>query len=144
MACGAGRQGFPAGGSHGPFRIERAGDYERRAGRAHRHGDVRYPRSYFKRSRKSMKIRIHPSRKYQRGILEVDLAMAMLILTVAIMPLAFSFAREREVLHADYWRAVADEVVDGEMEILAAGDWKKFPDGANVYTVHSNAATNLP
>jgi hypothetical protein len=91
-----------------------------------------------------MKIRIHPSRKYQRGILEVDLAMAMLILAVAIMPLAFSFAREREVLHADYWRAVADEVVDGEMEILAAGDWKNFPDGASVYTMHSRAAANLP
>jgi hypothetical protein len=91
-----------------------------------------------------MKIQIHPSGKSQRGILEVDLAMAMLILTVAIMPLAFSFAREREVLHADYWRAVADEVVDGEMEILAAGAWKNFPDGSNVYTVHSRAAANLP
>lgn len=83
-------------------------------------------------------------RKSQRGILEVDLAMAMLILTVAIMPLAFSFAKEREVLRADYCRAVADEVVDGEMEILAAGDWKNFPDGSNVYTVHSRAAAKLP
>lgn len=91
-----------------------------------------------------MKTQIHPSARYQRGILEVDLAMAMLILTVAIMPLAFSFAKERDVLHTDYWRGVADEVVDGEMEILAAGDWKNFPDGTNVYTVHSRAAANLP
>jgi hypothetical protein len=91
-----------------------------------------------------MKIRTNSSGKFQRGILEVDLAMAMLILAVAIMPLAFSFAKERDVLRVDYFRAVADEVVDGEMEILAAGDWKNFPGGSNVYTVHSRAAANLP
>ncbi len=91
-----------------------------------------------------MKIKTHKSGKSRQGILEIDLAMAMLILSVAIMPLAFSFAKEREVLRVDYCRAVADEVVDGEMEILAAGDWKNFPDGSNVYTVHSRAETNLP
>jgi hypothetical protein len=91
-----------------------------------------------------MTIQIHPFGKSRRGILEIDLAMAMLILSVAIMPLAFSFVKEREVLRVDYCRAVADEVVDGEMEILAAGDWKNFPDGSNVYTVHSRAAVKLP
>ena len=30
------------------------------------------------------------------------------------------------------------------MEILAAGDWKNYPDGAQPYTVHSRAAANLP
>jgi hypothetical protein len=48
------------------------------------------------------------------------------------------------VLRTDYCRAVADEIVDGEMEILAAGDWKNFPDGEQSYTVHSRAAANLP
>jgi hypothetical protein len=90
-----------------------------------------------------MKIKTHFA-KSRQGVLEIDLAMAMLILTVAILPLAFSFAKEREVLRVDYCRAVVDEVVDGEMEILAAGDWKNFPDGSNVYTVHSRAETNLP
>lgn len=80
----------------------------------------------------------------QRGILILDLAMAMIILSTAILPLAFMFARERDVLRADYCRAVASEVVDGEMEVLAAGDWKNFPDGAQAYTVHSRAAANLP
>ena len=91
-----------------------------------------------------MKIKIHRPGKLQRGVLEIDLAMAMIILSVAIMPLAFSFAREREVLRADYCRSVADELVDGEMEILAAGDWKNFPDGSQVYTVHARAAASLP
>lgn len=91
-----------------------------------------------------MKITAHKIGKSRRGILEVDLAMAMLILAVAIIPLAFSFAKEREVLRVEYCRAVADEIVDGEVEILAAGDWKNFPDGEQSYTVHSRAAANLP
>jgi hypothetical protein len=80
----------------------------------------------------------------RRGILIVDLAVAMIILSAAILPLAFMFARERDVLRADYCRAVANEVVDGEMEVLVAGDWKNFPEGTQAYTVHSRAAANLP
>jgi len=74
----------------------------------------------------------------------VDAVVAMAILSMAIVPLGFSFARERRALRAEYFRAAADEIVDGETEILAAGDWKNFPDGAQAYTVHSRAAANLP
>jgi len=91
-----------------------------------------------------VKIKTCKFGKSQRGVLEIDLAMAMLILAVAIMPLAFSLTKEHAAFRADYYRAVADEVVDGEMEILAAGDWKNFPDGSSTYTVHSRAAANLP
>ena len=80
----------------------------------------------------------------RRGFLMVDLVVAMTILMVTIMPLGFAFARERRALRAEYFRAAADEIVDGETEILAAGDWKNFPDGAQAYTVHSRAAANLP
>jgi len=78
------------------------------------------------------------------GFLMVDLIVALAILSLAIMPLGFSFARERQILKIEYFRSVANEIVDGEMEILAAGDWKNFPDGAQSYTVHSRAAANLP
>jgi hypothetical protein len=76
--------------------------------------------------------------------LEVDLVVGLAILMIAIVPLGYSFARERQVLKMEYFRSVADEIVDGEMEILAAGDWKNFPDGSQIYTVHSRAAANLP
>jgi hypothetical protein len=82
--------------------------------------------------------------RFKRGFLEVDLAIGLLILALAIVPLGFSFAREREVLRAEYFRAAAVEIVDGEAEILAAGDWKNFQDGVQNYTVHSRAADNLP
>lgn len=78
------------------------------------------------------------------GFLMVDLVVGMAILALAIMPLAFSFARERQLLRADYSRAVAMEIVDGEMEILAAGEWRDYPDGLQIYTVHARAAASLP
>jgi len=80
----------------------------------------------------------------RRGFLMVDLVVAMAILSLAIVPLGFSFARERQLLKIEYLRSVANEIVDGEMEILAAGDWKNFPDGAQAYMVHSRAAASLP
>jgi len=80
----------------------------------------------------------------RRGYLMMDLVVAMAILSLAIVPLGFSFARERQVLKIEYLRGVADEIVDGEMEILAAGDWKNFPDGPQNYSVHASAAASLP
>lgn len=78
------------------------------------------------------------------GVLSVDLVVALGILTFAIIPVAVSFTHEAKMLHGEYDRAVAIEIVDGEMEILAAGDWKNFPDGTQNYAVHEKAAANLP
>jgi hypothetical protein len=95
-----------------------------------------------------MKIKLsQPFRKgfrSRRGFLEVDLVIGLAILTLAVIPVAYSFARERQLLRAGYFRADAIEIVDGEMEVLAAGDWKNFPDGAQAYTVRAKAAASLP
>jgi hypothetical protein len=88
--------------------------------------------------------KISGAARRQRGFLEVDLLIGLAILSLAIMPLGYSFTREREVLKTEYFRSVADEIVDGEMEILAAGDWKNFPDGAQNYSVHAGSASRLP
>jgi hypothetical protein len=79
-----------------------------------------------------------------RGFLMVDLIVGMVILAVAIMPLAFSYVRETRLLRAEYFRGTIMEIVDGEMEVLAAGEWRNFPEGAQPYTVHARAAANLP
>lgn len=95
-------------------------------------------------SNEELKPRVKKTYGSRHGYLEVDLAVALVILTLAIVPLGFSFAHEQKALRADYSRAIVNELVDGEMEILAAGDWKEFPDGSHAYTVHSHAAKNLP
>jgi hypothetical protein len=84
------------------------------------------------------------TRSSERGFLEVDLLVGLAILTIAILPMAFVFAREQKLLHTEYSRSVANEILDGEMEILLAGEGKTFPDGTEAYPVHSPAAAGLP
>ena len=89
--------------------------------------------------------RLNRSPAHRRGgFLEVDLLVGLAIFTLAVVPLGYSFARERQVLKLEYLRSVANEIVDGEMEILVAGDWKNFPDGNQQYIVHANALVGLP
>jgi hypothetical protein len=80
----------------------------------------------------------------RHGYLMVDLLVALAILSLAIVPVGFSFARERQVLKLEYFRGVANEIVDGEMEILAAGDWKNYREGSQNYPVHARAAATFP
>ena len=87
---------------------------------------------------------IRTKRPSERAALITEAVVAMAMLTLAVLPLAFSFHHERTLLKASYSRAVAMEVVDGEMEILAAGEWHSFPPGTQAYTVHATAAMNLP
>ena len=80
----------------------------------------------------------------QRGIVMAELTMAMAILVIAMLPLAFSVNSDARLFRATYQRAVAMEIVDGEIEILAAGAWRNFPEGAHPYSVSARAAANLP
>jgi hypothetical protein len=80
----------------------------------------------------------------RRGILMVELLVAIAILATAILPLAYSVTSEKRFARAAYQRAVAMEIVDGEAEILAAGAWTNFATGSHPYLVQSLAATNLP
>jgi hypothetical protein len=83
-------------------------------------------------------------RRRARGFLEIDLAVGLTILTLAVLPLGYAMARERQVLKIEYCRAVAGEIVDGELEILAAGGAKNLPEGAQNYPVRAAAASQLP
>ena len=86
----------------------------------------------------------HKRQSAHRGFLQVDLVAALAIFGIGIAPLAYSFARERQVLKIEYLRSVADEIVDGEMEILAAGAAKNLPDGPQKYSIQAAAANQLP
>jgi hypothetical protein len=68
----------------------------------------------------------------------------MSILAGVLLPLAYSFVSERRTARGSYQRAVAMEIVDGEMETLLAGEWRAFTPGVHDYHVHAGAATNLP
>jgi hypothetical protein len=74
----------------------------------------------------------------------VELLVALAILIGVLLPLAYSFVSERRLARAYYQRAVAMEIVDGEMEALLAGEWRAFSPGTQDYRVHGGAVTNLP
>jgi hypothetical protein len=74
----------------------------------------------------------------------VELLVAMALLTGAVLPLAYSIGAEHRFARVNYQRAVAMEIVDGELEVLAAGEWRHFSAGRHEYPVRAGAATNLP
>lgn len=84
-----------------------------------------------------------PSGK-QRGALITEWVVAMGILAVVMLPLAFSFNQESKLCRAAYFKAAALEIIDGEMEVLAAGEWRAYKPGPQEYSVSARAATNLP
>ena len=83
-------------------------------------------------------------RAAQRGMLMVELLVAIALLAGAVLPLAYSIASEKRYARALYQRAVAIEIVDGELEALAAGEWRAFTNGVQPYPVRAAALTNLP
>ena len=78
------------------------------------------------------------------AMLMTELMVAIAFLSVAVLPLALSFAKEHQYLRNYYQRAVAVEMVDGEMELLVAGEWQGYPNGRHVLTPTGSAVTNLP
>jgi hypothetical protein len=78
------------------------------------------------------------------GSLMVELLVAVALVIGGLFPLAYSIVSERRLARAYYNRAVAMEIVDGEIETLLAGEWRVFPPGTHDYRVHADAATNLP
>jgi hypothetical protein len=83
-------------------------------------------------------------RKERGSALLVELIGAMLVLTLAIMPITLMLLKDQRACREHYYKAVAMEIVDGEMEVLRAGYWKEFKQGAQPYPTTANSATNLP
>ena len=80
----------------------------------------------------------------ERGALMTELLIAMALLLSSLIPLAYFIQSERVMARSCYYRAVAIEIVDGEMETLQAGGWRAFDSGTREYPVHAGALTNLP
>jgi hypothetical protein len=78
------------------------------------------------------------------GLLMTEVMVGLAIIGLAIFPLAYSFAQESKYLRRCYERAVAMEIVDGEMEIIRAGGWRSFTNGVFTLETTARSATNLP
>ena len=79
-----------------------------------------------------------------RAALLTEAVVALGLLATAMLPLAFSFYHEGKLSRAYFYKAVVMELIDGEMEVLAAGEWRALPPGRQSYALRGTAATNLP
>ena len=83
-------------------------------------------------------------KRNRHGSIMIELVVAIGILTTALLPFAYSYMNEQHQCHMAYVRAIAMELVDGQMEILAAGRWREVGgDGVYDYPVNAGAARNL-
>jgi hypothetical protein len=79
------------------------------------------------------------------GWMVLEAVIALGILAAVAIPIGYSFRSERIAFRASYNRAIAMELVDGETEILRAGEWRQYHRGPQIYKVNAAAATrNLP
>lgn len=78
-----------------------------------------------------------------KGWLVAELLVAVAVLAIAMIPLAFSFRGEQKLVRAHYQKVIAMEIIDGEMEVLRAGEWRAYMEGEQEYRVTAAAATNL-
>jgi hypothetical protein len=79
-----------------------------------------------------------------QGSLMAEMLVAIFMLMVVMLPVAYSYQAEKNAARATYSHAVAMEIVDGEMEVLLAGEWRSFTPGTHPYPVKVGSMTNLP
>ena len=78
------------------------------------------------------------------GFLNLELVVAIAILAAVLLPLGGAWWHETRLLRAYYRDAVAMEILDGEMELLAAGEWRSFTAGQHELKSTALAVKNLP
>ena len=77
-------------------------------------------------------------------ILLAEMTVAVVLMAGVLIPLTVGFFKEAKQMRDLYLEAVAMEIVDGEMEILAAGGAEGISAGSQPYAINAAAATNLP
>jgi hypothetical protein len=88
---------------------------------------------------------VRPSGERQRrGSLQMDCLVALGLLMTVVLPLAYGFLHSQRLMRQTYQRAVVVELIDGELEVLARGEWRAFPLGTVDYPLRGGALTNVP
>lgn len=74
----------------------------------------------------------------------LEVAVAFSILSVALIGLGGAFVTHHRLSEYNYIKATVMEIVDGEMEILLAGEWPSVEEGTHPYVLHGEALKRLP
>ncbi len=82
-------------------------------------------------------------RKECGSALFAEITVALVLVAMVMVPLTLSLSKERREVRRLYYKAVAMEIVDGEMEVLAALDPDDIPASGS-HDINATAADNLP
>jgi hypothetical protein len=90
-----------------------------------------------------MNPRRSPLSRKRDGWMNVDLLVAIALLLLVVLPLAYGMVGERRLLDAELRRAALVELLDGELEILLAGEWRNRPEGESDVPLTGAATARL-
>ena len=79
-----------------------------------------------------------------RAFLQLDIAVAITVLALVFIPLSISSSGDLDLARRHYFEAVALQLIDGEMDVLLAGERRKHTTGEHRITPIGEAVQNLP
>ena len=80
----------------------------------------------------------------RRGQLQIDCLVALGLIMTVVLPLGYGFLHSQRLMRQTYQRALVTELIDGELEVLAAGEWRNQAMGMHEYPMRGGALTNVP
>jgi len=79
-----------------------------------------------------------------RAFLQLDVAVAITVLALVFIPLSISSSGDLDLARRQYFEAVALQLIDGEMDVLLAGERRKYTPGEHQIKPVGEAVQNLP
>ena len=78
------------------------------------------------------------------AFLQLDVAVAITVLALVFIPLSVSSSGDLDLARRHYFEAVALQLIDGEMDVLLAGERRKYTPGEHRITPVGESVQNLP
>ena len=78
------------------------------------------------------------------AFLQLDVAVAITVLALVFIPLSVSSSGDLDLARRQYFEAVALQLIDGEMDVLLAGERRKYTPGEHQIKPGGEAVQNLP
>ena len=79
-----------------------------------------------------------------RAFLQLDVAVAITVLALVFIPLSVSSSSDLNLARRQYFEAVALQLIDGEMDVLLAGERRKYTPGEHQIKPVGEAVQNMP
>ena len=91
-------------------------------------------------------MNIRPTTRLAKRLafLQLDVAVAITVLALVFIPLSGSSSGDLDLARRQYFEAVALQLIDGEMDVLLAGERRKYTPGEHQIKPVGEAVQNLP